>query len=100
MAEVLSALLIELRLENKLLAVTADNATNNERLLSESDLSLTERLHDTGADTKIRALCFRGADCYIRCTANVLSLIVTDVLSMLKAVDHTSANAACDLISR
>lgn len=64
MAEVLSALLIELRLERKLLAVTADNATKNERLLSESYLNLTEQLHDTGTDTEIRALHFHGADCY------------------------------------
>lgn len=90
MAEVVSSLLIELRLENKLLAITADNATNNERLLSELYLNLNERVG--------KSLRFRGADSYIRCTAHVLNLIVSDVLSKLKAGDHTSATRACDLI--
>ncbi|KAJ5085382.1 hypothetical protein N7532_003037 [Penicillium argentinense] len=99
MAEILQTLLTELRIEHKLLAITADNATSNERLLSELYLNLTEKFQAMyGAVSAARALRFQGVDSYIRCTAHVLNLIVSDILVMLQAGDHASANAACDLM--
>jgi hypothetical protein len=99
MAEVLQTLLTELRIEHKLLTITADNATNNECLLSELYLNLTEKFQATnGAPSDTSALRFQGADSYMRCTAHVLNLIVRDILVTLKAGDHSSAAAACDLL--
>lgn len=98
-AEILHITLAELRIEHKLLTITADNATNNESLLSELYLNLTEKVRDTDAATSdIKRLRFQGVDSYVRCIAHVLNLIVSDVLSTLKTGDHTSATAACDLM--
>lgn len=99
MAEIIQTLLAELRIEHKLLAITADNATNNERLLSELYLNLNEEVQGRDAAAcDAKTLRFQGTDSYIRCSAHVLNLIVSDVLSMLKAGDHTSATVACDLM--
>ena len=50
------------------------------------------------AASDAKTLRFQGTDSYIRCSAHVLNLIISDVLSMLKAGDYTSATVACDLM--
>lgn len=99
MAEVLQTLRTELRIEHKLLTIAADNAINNKCLLSELYRNLTEKFQATnGAPSDTGALRFQRADSYIRCTVYVLNLIVRDILDTLKAGDHSSAAAACDLL--
>lgn len=98
MAEVLQTTLAELKIEHKLLAITADNAANNESLLSELYLNLAEKFGNTTTAIRDEPLRFQGVDSYIRCIAHILNLIVSDILSTLKAGDHASAAEACEII--
>jgi hypothetical protein len=99
MAELLQQTLAELQIEHKVLTITADNAANNETLMSELYLNLTEIFSSADASKQSTAnLRFQGVDSYIRCLAHVLNLIVSDILSALKAGDHKTATAACDLM--
>jgi hypothetical protein len=59
-------------------SITTDNASNNETLISELFFYLS-------AADNAEELHFLGLDSFIRCTAHVLNLIVTDILSALKA---------------
>ncbi|KAJ6038619.1 hypothetical protein N7460_007336 [Penicillium canescens] len=99
MAETLQKMLVELRIEEKLLTITADNASNNETLVSELYFHLLEKYNseDSKLPDKGR-LRFQGIDSYIRCLAHVLNLIVRDILSRMKSGDHKSAIEACDLL--
>ncbi|KAJ6037739.1 hypothetical protein N7444_008484 [Penicillium canescens] len=92
-------MLVELRIEEKLLTITADNASNNETLVSELYFHLLEKYNseDSKLPDKGR-LRFQGIDSYIRCLAHVLNLIVRDILSRMKSGDHKSAIEACDLL--
>jgi hypothetical protein len=99
MAERLQRMLAELQIENKLLTITADNASNNETLASELYFNLTEKYNSDDSNPLSKGcLRFQGVDSYIRCLAHVLNLIVGDILSALKSGDHRSAMEACDLL--
>ena len=99
MAELLQSMLSELQLEDKLLTITADNASNNESLASELYFNLSEKYASDGFDPSCSGrLRFLGIDSYIRCLAHVLNLIVSDILSSMKSGDHRSAAEACDLL--
>ena len=95
MADLLGSTLGELGIEHKILTITADNATNNESLMSELYFNLKEKFLGVGEKD---AFHFQGADSYIRCLAHVLNLIVSDILSALKSGDHKTAVNACDLM--
>ncbi|KAK9245293.1 hypothetical protein V1506DRAFT_538953 [Lipomyces tetrasporus] len=99
MAMVVADLLDELNLDNKLLTVTGDNASNNEVMISELYANLLTKF-DTGANpsgnNERPVMRFEGLSSYIRCIAHVLNLIVGDILSALKAGDIQSAHRACD----
>ena len=92
-------MLVELRIEEKLLTIIADNASNNETLASKLYFNLLEEcnLESSKVPSKGR-LRFQGIDSYIRCLAHVLNLIVRDILSGMKCGDHKSAIEACDLL--
>jgi hAT family C-terminal dimerisation region len=93
MAQTVEEILEELGIRYKLLAITTDNASNNETLVSE----LFFNLSTVDNPEQLR---FLGLDSFIRCAAHVLNLIVTDILSDLKAGEHSSAMAACDLLQQ
>jgi hypothetical protein len=95
MADLLGSALEELGIEHKILTITADNATNNESLMSELYFNLKEKFLGV---RETDAFHFQGADSYIRCLAHVLNLIVSDILSALKSGDHKTAVTACDLM--
>lgn len=95
MADLLGSTLEELGIEHKILTITADNATNNESLMSELYFNLKEKFLGVG---ETDAFHFQGADSYIRCLAHVLNLIVSDILSALKSGDHKTAVTTCDLM--
>jgi hypothetical protein len=99
MAETLQRMLVELRIEEKLLPITADNASNNETLASELYFNLLEEYNskDSKEPGKGR-LRFQSIDSYIRCLAHVLNLIFRDILTGLKCGDHKSVIEACDLL--
>jgi hypothetical protein len=99
MAELLQRMLVELQIEHKLLTITADNASNNETLMSELYFNLTEKFTtENSSVSHKKRLRFNGVDSYVRCLAHVLNLIVSDILSALKSGDHKSAIEACDLL--
>ncbi|KAJ5202977.1 hypothetical protein N7449_005056 [Penicillium cf. viridicatum] len=82
MAETLQKMLVELRIEEKLLTITADNASNNETLAFELYFNLWDECNSE--DSKVPGkghLRFQGIDSYIRCLAHVLNLIVRGILS-------------------
>ena len=80
MADLLHTTLEELGIEGKVLTITADNATNNESLMSELFFNMKEKLHSpeiaVGETDTIR---FQGVDSYVRCLAHVLNLTVGDI---------------------
>ena len=92
-------MLSELQLEDKLLTITADNASNNKILASELYFSLAEKYTSDSFDPLYSGrLRFLGIDSYIRCLAYVLNLIVSDILLVIKSGDYRSAVEACDLL--
>jgi hypothetical protein len=97
MADMLHKTLVELGIERKLLTITADNASNNQTLVSDLYLLQEQLLTDdtTGRPEEFR---FQGTDSYVRCLAHVLNLIVSDILSALRSGDRKSAVDACDLL--
>ncbi|KAL3262695.1 hypothetical protein ABHI18_002508 [Aspergillus niger] len=87
MAEVLQKTLEELQIEEKLLTITADNASNNETLLSELYFNVAEK-HSSQESTVSgqRRLRFQGVDSYIRCLAHVLNLIENEKIGRHSAL--------------
>ncbi|KAK9312050.1 hypothetical protein V1524DRAFT_466634, partial [Lipomyces starkeyi] len=65
LAEMVENLLIELDLEYKLLTITADNASNNETLVSELYFNLSTRLATGSIMSDNHTLRFHGLDSYI-----------------------------------
>ncbi|KAJ5123842.1 uncharacterized protein N7515_007667 [Penicillium bovifimosum] len=98
-AETLQKMLVELRIEEKLLTITADNASINETLASALYLNLSKKYNSVDSNSSDKGrLRFQGIDSYIRCLANVLNLLVRDILSGMKSRNHTSAVEASDLL--
>lgn len=101
MAQLVQEMLTELQIEHKLLTITADNAANNETLMSELYFSLKDTLPaDGNASADKEDLRFLGVDSYVRCLAHVLHLITSNILSELKVGDHKTANEMCDLLQQ
>jgi hypothetical protein len=87
LATAIEELLVELDLKHKLLSITGDNASNNERMV----LQLFENLQKSGANTL-----FCGLGSYVRCLAHIINLIVKDILSTLKSGNTEEATSICD----
>jgi hypothetical protein len=88
LAAAVEALLVELHLESKLIAITGDNASNNEAMAHELHESLKKRLSSPPL--------FQGLESYVRCLAHILNLIVKDILRALKSGSIEDASTACD----
>lgn len=88
LAAAIEALLIELNLEHKLLSITGDNASNNERMA----LQLFQNLQKTCGTDPL----FGGLGSYIRCLAHIINLIVKGILLALKSGNTEEATAICD----
>ncbi|KAJ5994681.1 hypothetical protein N7481_001658 [Penicillium waksmanii] len=92
LAAAIQALLIELNLERKLLSITGDNASSNERMA----VQLYDSLQKTyGTDS---LLC--GLDSYIRCLAHIINLIVKDILLDLKSGSAEEASSFCNNLDK
>jgi hypothetical protein len=89
LAAAVKAMLMELGLESKLIAITGDNATNNEVMVS-------ELYHSLKATNPGKEPLFQGEDSYVRCLAHILNLIVKDILQSLKSGTTEEAIAAWD----
>jgi hypothetical protein len=92
MAAAVQTMLSELDLQEKLITITGDNASNNETMASE----LFHSLIGTAFDKK--KIQFQGLDSYVRCLAHILNLIVKDILQALKSGTAEEADAICDRI--
>jgi hypothetical protein len=90
LAKAIEAMLIELKLEHKLLSITGDNASNNEQMV----LELSESLQKAGNTL------FPGLSGYVRCLAHILNLIVKDILRALKSGNTDEASSICDNLDR
>ncbi|KAJ5082309.1 hypothetical protein N7532_011352 [Penicillium argentinense] len=88
-------MLIELSLEDKLISITGDNASNNEAMASELYFFLSDRPR---VEDAMLAPLYRGLDSYIRCLAHVLNLIVKDILRNLGSGMVEGAQVACDCL--
>jgi hypothetical protein len=77
----------QLRVLQKLLALTADNASNNDTLVEHLHCQLLTQFDDK-VDLELSnikpIMRFRGKQHRIRCIAHVLNLIVGQILSSLK----------------
>ena len=93
LAAAIEITLTELGLEQKLITITGDNASNNETMASALFYCLSEKLKARGGDT---TLLYQGLDSYVRCLAHILNLIVKDILKALKSGDVEEAQDACD----
>ncbi len=64
---------------SKILTITADNASNMEKLVELLDTMLSET-----ANRNNIPLIFEGRDGYIRCLAHIINLIVSDIMQAIK----------------
>lgn len=98
-ADLLQRTLEELRIERKILVITADNASNNKALVLELYLNLSEKFQSDKISTReTTGFRFQGADSYIRCLAYIFNLIVSEILSTLKSGDYKAVVVACNLL--
>jgi hypothetical protein len=86
-AQVVFSMLQELNLQQKLLTITGDNASNNEAMVL--------FLHDL-LKTQCPEPQFLGLDSYIRCLAHILNLIVKDILRALQSGTIHEALEICN----
>ncbi|KAJ5974771.1 hypothetical protein N7481_008478 [Penicillium waksmanii] len=86
-AQAVFGMLQELNLQQKLLTITGDNASNNEAMVI--------FLHDL-LKTQCQEPQFLGLDSYIRCLAHILNLIVKDILRALKSGTIHEASEICN----
>ena len=98
MAVVVQDLLKELGIEQKLLAITGDNAGNNGTLCHALYKGLSESYSDDPlANSSIRPrMRFHGRKSFIRCLAHVTNLICDDILKELKSSTAREAKALLD----
>jgi hypothetical protein len=85
-------MLSKLNLQEKLIIIMGDNASNNETIASE----LLHSLIRTASDKK--RIQFQRLDSYIRCLAHILNLIVKDILQALESGTPKEADTICDRI--
>ena len=89
----------ELGLQHKLMAMTGDNASNNETMADALYHSLTNYAEGEDQESsETTPLKFQGSSSYVRCLAHVINLIVKDVLRTLKDGTMDDARAACDAL--
>jgi hypothetical protein len=109
MVEPLNKILMELKIEYKLLTITVDNAANNKTLVSEPFFCLAEKFPiaiqpniqpniQSNTQSNIGRVRFQGIDSYILCLTHIPNLIVQDILAALKAGNYKTAVAAYDLM--
>jgi hypothetical protein len=92
----------ELSIEQKLLAITGDNASNNGTLCHALYKGLSESYSgDPLANSSIRSrMRFHGRKSFIRCLAHITNLICDDILKELKSSTGKEAKALLDNLTR
>lgn len=90
-ASAVEGVLVELDLEQKLIAITADNASNNERMVDVLADTLSQK-HGSRAR-------FQGSQSYVRCLGHIINLIVKDILAKLNT-GNPDVDEMCAIIDR
>jgi hypothetical protein len=98
MATVAFETLQELNIAQKLVAVVADNASNNDTLTASLHKKLLESYNDRldpVFNVQLKPMMrFRGLEHQVRCLAHVINRIVVDILKILKTGSLKQANEA------
>lgn len=81
-------------LVEKLVSITADNASNNKSLNDQMFNTLQQKLQQ-GHQLLIK---FQGTHSFVRCLAHIINLLVKDILAALKCGDYEDANNVIDKI--
>ena len=99
LAEITMQLLQNLKLKDKLFAITGDNASNNGTLCYHLFQQLKEEYDDQPSLVRPQ-MRFHGKLSFIRCLAHVINLVCKDVLNDLKAGTATEAKALLDRLDK
>ena len=96
MAKEIEEILQNFDLEQKLLAICGDNASNNPTLCHSLHKLLKQRFVDLIdlldlPDERRKLMLFKGNESFICCLAHVLNLIAKSMLKVLKAGSHKEA---------
>lgn len=97
MAKVIHEVLENFDLEQKLVGICGDNASNNStlcrhlhKLLKQKFVDSVDKLSLPGNENR-KLMFFKGNESFIRCLAHVLNLIAKSMLKVLKAGSHKEA---------
>ncbi|EED22676.1 hypothetical protein TSTA_061640 [Talaromyces stipitatus ATCC 10500] len=96
MAKEIQEVLQNFDLEQKLVAICGDNASNNptlcrslHKLLKQQFVDSVRKLNLLGEDCKL--ICFRGDESFVRCLVHVLNLIAKSMLKIFKVGSYQEA---------
>jgi hypothetical protein len=104
MAKEIQEVLQNFGLEQKLLAICGDNASNNptlcrslHRFLKQKFVDSVDKLNIPGNEKKL--MLFKGDGSFIRCLAHVLNLVAKSMLKVLKAGSHRETKRVIEQMS-
>jgi hAT family C-terminal dimerisation region len=105
MAKEIQEVLKNFNLEQKLLAICGDNASNNptlcrhiHRLLKQKFVDSTKKLAIPGNEQR-KLMLFKGDESFIRCLAHVLNVVAKSMLKIFKAGSHKEAKTIIQQMS-
>jgi hypothetical protein len=96
-AGIVIELLQELNINDKVISITSNNASNNETLVNIVESSLIEQFQ--WIENPLKALRFHSQDSFIRCITYILNRIVKLILTTLNSRDRATTTNSIELVS-